>query len=306
MSDAVLPPDLESAFSSGRLSHAILLTGDALSSLQNTANALICRILETSNPEHPDVFTLRPMKKGRRIPVDEVRELTRKVYLTGHQGAKKVAVIIEADRLNRESSNALLKTLEEPPAGTTLLLLTQRPAELLPTIRSRCFRYRSNDLEEALNQSAWMDWKALYNEWLEGACGLPRGADEVARRILGAYGLVARFLETSEEMVKAAAPEKGDSGQESLSSEEIEAETEGRARGLRRRLLVEIAELTHAFGTRKILELPHQAAALALQLNRNLESLERVAQARELNLKEGVILENFFLQSVRIWSEVQN
>jgi DNA polymerase-3 subunit delta' len=84
------------------------------------------------------VRVLRPRMKSRRIGVDEIRDLERTLHLAAPTGACKVGVVIEADRMNDQASNAFLKTLEEPPQQTLLLLLTTNPQRLLPTILSRC------------------------------------------------------------------------------------------------------------------------------------------------------------------------
>lgn len=86
--------------------------------------------------EHPDVGLLRPA--GRFITVPQMRELEREANFRPFEGRTRLFVIEEADRLNESSSNALLKSLEEPPHTTHLVLVTARPAALLPTIRSRC------------------------------------------------------------------------------------------------------------------------------------------------------------------------
>lgn len=86
--------------------------------------------------EHADVGLVRPFNKIIRVPV--MRELEREANFRPYEGAARLFIIEDADRLNEESSNALLKTLEEPPPTTHLILVTSRPAALLPTIRSRC------------------------------------------------------------------------------------------------------------------------------------------------------------------------
>lgn len=86
--------------------------------------------------EHPDVGLARPY--NRIISVDKMRDLEREANFRPYEGAARVFLIEEADRLNEHSSNALLKTLEEPPQTSHLVLITARPASLLPTIRSRC------------------------------------------------------------------------------------------------------------------------------------------------------------------------
>ncbi|HEX8846612.1 MAG TPA: DNA polymerase III subunit delta' [Pyrinomonadaceae bacterium] len=86
--------------------------------------------------EHPDVALARPFNRILRI--GPMRELEREANFRPFEGKARVFIIEEADKLNPQSSNALLKTLEEPPANTHLVLTTSRPAALLQTIRSRC------------------------------------------------------------------------------------------------------------------------------------------------------------------------
>lgn len=86
--------------------------------------------------EHPDVALVVPY--NRSILVDAVRELERETNFRPVEGAARLFIVEEADRLTDASSNALLKTLEEPHATSHLVLVTSRPASLLPTIRSRC------------------------------------------------------------------------------------------------------------------------------------------------------------------------
>ncbi len=84
------------------------------------------------------VRIVRPQMKTRIIPVDAMRELEKAMYKTAAKGKYKVGVVIDADRLRVEAANAFLKTLEEPPNGSILFLLTAYPERLLSTILSRC------------------------------------------------------------------------------------------------------------------------------------------------------------------------
>ena len=93
--------------------------------------------------EHPDFHSVRPESKSRHITVEQVRELERELYLRPFSAPLKVAVIFDAERMclgGASAANAFLKTLEEPPAHTLILLTSGRPAMLLPTIISRCLR----------------------------------------------------------------------------------------------------------------------------------------------------------------------
>ncbi|WP_298139347.1 DNA polymerase III subunit delta' [Acidiferrobacter sp.] len=95
-----------------------------------------CRLAASGH--HPDVLTLRVPEGKAEIPVDEARAVNEFLTLKPHLASRRVVLIVDADCLNRSASNALLKTLEEPPPESYLLLVSDAPARLLPTIRSRC------------------------------------------------------------------------------------------------------------------------------------------------------------------------
>jgi DNA polymerase-3 subunit delta' len=97
--------------------------------------------------EHTDVGLVRPA--GRFIQVAQMREVEREANFRPFEGRARVFIIEDADKLNEASSNALLKTLEEPPSTSHLILLTSHPASLLTTIRSRCQVLRFSPLSSA-------------------------------------------------------------------------------------------------------------------------------------------------------------
>jgi DNA polymerase-3 subunit delta' len=112
----------------------------------------------------PGLFLLRrgPTDKGDRlaaeIRVDEVRKLKNFFSLSAADGGRRVVIVDCADELHIPAANAILKLLEEPPANTTLLLVSHQPARLLPTIRSRCRELRCaplgpTDMAQALEQA---------------------------------------------------------------------------------------------------------------------------------------------------------
>jgi DNA polymerase III subunit delta' len=86
--------------------------------------------------DHPDVGFVRP--PGRVFHVVQMREIEREANYRPFEGAARVFLVDEADKFNDASANALLKILEEPPPTSYIILITSRPAMLLPTIRSRC------------------------------------------------------------------------------------------------------------------------------------------------------------------------
>ncbi|MGA2024876.1 MAG: hypothetical protein ABSH23_08975 [Steroidobacteraceae bacterium] len=113
-----------------------------------------CRQFLTS--QHPDFYALAPLEESKQIRVEQVRELSEQLALTSHGGGASVAVIAPADALNDNAANALLKTLEEPRPGVTLILVATVPSRLPATILSRCQRLRIATPPRALSL-AWLE-----------------------------------------------------------------------------------------------------------------------------------------------------
>ncbi|MGA2365103.1 MAG: DNA polymerase III subunit delta' [Steroidobacteraceae bacterium] len=92
--------------------------------------------------QHPDFMLLTPLEDSKYIRVEQVRELNEQLALSSHAGGATVALITPADSLNPNAANALLKTLEEPRPGVSLILVASVPSRLPATIISRCQRLR--------------------------------------------------------------------------------------------------------------------------------------------------------------------
>lgn len=159
------------SFHDERLPHAILLSGPpaigklgfCLSCIQrincvqptqdNYACGVCsdCRLLKAGT--HPDVRMLNVDENVDQIKVNDIREIDQFVSLSRQQGLYKAVCINQADRMNIHAANALLKTLEEPPPGAVLFLISNRINTLLATIRSRCqfWRFELSDRQLALN-----------------------------------------------------------------------------------------------------------------------------------------------------------
>lgn len=136
-------PGIGKATLAFRLARAILSSGrGAATSLDVKADDQVVSLVASGG--HPDLFIadLRFDEKKERyateISVEVIRELIHFMNHTASMGGWRVAIIDTADDLNRNSANALLKVLEEPPAKTALFVLSAAPGRLLPTIRSRC------------------------------------------------------------------------------------------------------------------------------------------------------------------------
>lgn len=95
--------------------------------------------------EHPDIGLILPY--GKNILVDAIRDLEREANFRPYEATARFFIINDADKMNDAASNALLKTLEEPPAASHIFLIASRPDALLPTIRSRCQTLRFAPIE---------------------------------------------------------------------------------------------------------------------------------------------------------------
>ena len=95
---------------------------------------LACRKVDSGN--HPDLQFIRP--EGSLLKIGQIRELQRQVIYEPLEASRKIYILTDVDQMNPEAENCLLKTLEEPPAASVLILLTSNVQALLPTTRSRC------------------------------------------------------------------------------------------------------------------------------------------------------------------------
>ncbi|AOV96642.1 DNA polymerase III subunit delta' [Edwardsiella hoshinae] len=96
-----------------------------------------CRLMTAGT--HPDWHCLQAEKGKSTLGVEPVRQIIEQLQSHAQQGGAKIVWIARCEQLSEAAANALLKTLEEPPAQTYFLLTTREPAQLLPTLRSRCF-----------------------------------------------------------------------------------------------------------------------------------------------------------------------
>ncbi len=174
----------------GLLPHALLIqgatgTGRAHLAQWLAASALGLEALPRDDEgvlQHPDLKWCGPVEDRQTIGVDQVRGLIGFMSLTAHQGGRKVAVIAPAEAMTTAAANSLLKTLEEPPAGSLLILIAAQSGHLPATVRSRCqvCRIPRPDRDQALR-------------WLEGAATEP--ADwQVAMELAGGAPLHALEL----------------------------------------------------------------------------------------------------------------
>jgi len=185
---------LQSSLERGRLAHAYLFTGHQLEPLEGLARTLAktlnclrpvkrggvavdccdrclnCQKIEHGN--HADVFWVRPESKSRQIRIGQIvrrddsppRVLLDAVNLKPTESQYKFGIIVAADRMNEHAANAFLKTLEEPPPGSVLILLTTEPERLLETILSRCLRLSFAGEGPQVLAPAQLEWLAAFSE----------------------------------------------------------------------------------------------------------------------------------------------
>jgi len=134
---------LRRAHENNRLGHAYLISGpvgsgkrEVAAELANAVNGT--NVNEVFSSKAREIFVAEPESKSRRILITQIRELEHGLQMRGREGRQKVGIIADADRLQPQAAHAFLKTLEEPPGNSLLLLLSALPEALPETIVSRC------------------------------------------------------------------------------------------------------------------------------------------------------------------------
>ena len=140
------------SFDGSRLSHAYIASGGVVDTL---AMAAVCsgsglrpcmecaHCKKSSRGIHPDIMVISKMDKKREILIEQVRELKKDVIVVPNEAAKKAYIINDAETMNDNAQNAFLRILEEPPSHAVFILKTDTPADLLPTVRSRCVELKT-------------------------------------------------------------------------------------------------------------------------------------------------------------------
>jgi DNA polymerase-3 subunit delta' len=195
--DAVLSR-LRSAWTQQRLPHALLLHGAAglgksvfarwlarlalcdspRSPAAPCETCASCKLTRAGT--HPDFLLIEPIEDKRTISVDQIRAASEKIALTSYRGGRKVAIVAPADLMTVNAANSLLKTLEEPPDSSLLVLVTSSPGRLPATIRSRSMRLGFHAPDHATAR-AWAEQRVdrpIRDAVMSYAAGAPLAALE--------------------------------------------------------------------------------------------------------------------------------
>jgi len=295
---------VDRAIGENRLAHALLIYGQDLTQVEAFAFELTGKLIDVERRDdgidwHPDVFSLRPSKKSRIISVDDTRELIRKIQHSPQRGDRKVALVYEVDRLNPSAANAFLKTLEEPPLNTTILLLTTRPYSLLATIRSRCQLFRLPTSEQRFDDSRAKEWLESYRQWLEDLLhSKPGGKQTVPHYVMGLYGLIEQFRHLIQAITKETWKEQSKHLPEDIDDDEKIAMESRISISLRQQFLAAIEVATERFARESLAEKPESAS----KLTDSVRALETLPRLLGLNMRPEAALESYMLQALRIWT----
>lgn len=181
----------------GQLPQALLVHGPAGIGRRHFALALAARLLgspwrpsldvsadQLDGVPHPDYWSVGLEEESRVIKIDQIRELIQALSLTSHSSGWKVGLVWPADLMNHNAANTLLKTLEEPPSATTLILIADAPARLPATILSRCEHIRLSPPPPAA-ALAWLASRHPDRAACLRALAFASGAPLMARNLLG-------------------------------------------------------------------------------------------------------------------------
>ena len=280
----------------GRMPHAVLFTGADGAMLVRVAEQLAAMHLGVADPlAHADCRVLRPAGLSRIINIESAQEVVAALGLSSLSG-RRVVILHEPDRLNSSSANCLLKTLEEPPPGTLIVLQTTNYYRILPTILSRCMRFHVAGEAPVLADASWNDWLREMDKLLTRMVKGPASPNaRVSEVFIPLYALCARFevllaLFVEEALKEAPPPPVGDDDQDDAEK----AHEATIARGVRARMLVSVEEKLRLIGRSH----PGCVEQVALAVG----YLEDARQRMELNYPVLASFEQFLLRTLRAFA----
>ena len=297
---------LEKALAEGRLGHAYLISGETGSAPEEFANEFAALFLgdgAISVESDPDFHAIAPESKSRRILTDQIRSLEEAIHRTPEKGSRKVAVIRDADRMMPQAANAFLKTLEEPPAGSLLLLTTSLPEALLETIRSRCLSVvLRSEGERPLGERGRRLADAMGTIFAPGGRTDATAAFVLSRLFRDLLGEVRE--EAEERMEEELSSEKARFGKTTegdwdAREDSLKAAAEADVLRERSRLLAVLGD--HFAGElRRIAAGGVTGSSESRRLLRQLDALERLRASLERGVQEALALEAGFLELMAV------
>ncbi len=291
---------LQSEFEQNSLHHALLYQGSQINQIEQQSLILTRTLLGMRDDqfEHPDLFHLRPSGKMRIISADVTRNLISELNRTSNQGGAKVALIHQADRMRKESANAFLKTLEEPPSGTYIILITTRPYSMLPTIRSRCLHVRLQAEEDEIESPLWTEWLNLYESWILQLLDREKIKNDRVSPVFAAYGLVERLLGVIKQITDEEWKMNSKSLPQGVDEKEKDAIETSIRKSIRSHLMKSLIDHSRKIVVHSEVPLEKGGAKLA----KIVSFAEKVAGLLEVNLKDETAFEYFWLSSLRTWT----
>ena len=287
---------LARARAEGRMPHAVLLTGADGTVLARAAEQLAALHLGVADPvADSDCRVLRPSGLSRTIKVEYAQEVVASLNLTS-VSERRVVLIHEPDRLNATAANALLKTLEEPPRGTLVVLQTTNYYSVLPTVISRCMRFHIAGEAPAIADASWADWLREMDKLLSRMVKGPASPNaRISEVFIPLYALCARFevlleLFVDEALESAPPPPPSDDDKDDV----VKAHTATIAKGVRARMLVSVEEKLRLIGRTH----PGCAEQVALSVG----YLEDARHRMELNYQVVAAFEQFLLRTLRAFA----
>ena len=294
---------IEGAIDAGRPAHGYLIVGDVRGDAMELAERVLGRLFgpeHIKDRAHPDIHWLLPELTTRIISVEAMRtRIVDPMAQTAFAGGWKAGVVVSADRLRKESANAFLKTLEEPPPHTIFLLLTDSPEQILPTIISRCQRI---DLERPGGRRLAEPWLSRVLTILSDP-GLA-GVTAKAAAAMRLAGLLAELKDKAEEVVGEEHEFEDDGPGEETTKEQLKALVSSVYREYRTDFALAVSSWFRdlaavcAAGPDVPLRNPDYRAILSdraahvtrAQAFRNVEAVEEMSRSFDRNMKEETVL----------------
>ena len=310
---------LRLSLENGRLHHAYLFFGPEGVGKRTIAEALAKSLhcqerrfdfcdrcpncVSIRDRNHPDVHIVEPQEGKKEVSIRQIRELTERIFLRSFSGRTKIALIDPAELMNYHAQNALLKTLEEPPEKSTLVLITKNSGGLLPTLLSRCLRISFGLLpiaeaslflaqQKRLPSAQSQLLAALTMGSIGQALGLSEGQVEAERK-----KSIERYCALPESDFRSAL----------AFAEELASDKEKCTRVLqwieawnRDLLALQVTEANGLIRNFDLMESPrkHAGSGRAEQTLAVLSELRRVVDALQKNYNRRMVLENFFISLV--------